>query len=199
MLIPEWMLLEEMKQTTHCRMYATIFQVDVPTTHSQLTGSTEGTHRTPSAPRTPNPNTTQGESSALCKPTFIRFRVQSLSDPEKPIPTTAEIDIDYLDEATRLSITIKRSLKDLEAQHNVEKVQEHMVDEEIEQLVEGTENVDEDEFMDDIFNNHEDPSTRLEPRSDKESPKVKKSDDVLIIHDDDEEEESAGDALIRRK
>ncbi|GJX82497.1 hypothetical protein Tco_0331978 [Tanacetum coccineum] len=53
--------------------------------------------------------------------------------------------------------------------------------------------------MDEILNSQEDPDTRLEPMSDKESPKVKKSANVLIIHDDEEEEESAGDALIRRK
>ncbi|GKD09387.1 hypothetical protein Tco_1189072 [Tanacetum coccineum] len=68
-------------------------------------------HRIPYAPRTPNPDTTKGESSAPCKPTVIR----------------------------------------------------------------------------------------LEPMSDKESPKVKKSANVLIIHDVEEEEESARDALIRRK
>ncbi|GKG64683.1 hypothetical protein Tco_0663659, partial [Tanacetum coccineum] len=67
---------------------------------------------------------------------------------ETPIPTAAEIDIDSLDEATRLSIATARSLEDLEAQQNVEKVQEHLVDEEIEKIVEGGDNVDEDEFMD---------------------------------------------------
>nr|GEZ48164.1 hypothetical protein [Tanacetum cinerariifolium] len=76
--------------------------------------------------------------------------------------------------------------------------QEHLVDEEIEKIVEGGENVDEDEFMDEIFNIEEDPDTRLEPRSHKERPEEEKSADVLIIIDD-EEEESAGDALIRKK
>ncbi|GJW51450.1 hypothetical protein Tco_0092801 [Tanacetum coccineum] len=172
MLIPEWMLTKEMKLTAHYRMYAAIFRVDDPTTQSQLIESTQGTHRTPSSHKTPNPDTTQGELSAPCKPTVIRFRVRSQPDPEKPIPTSAEIDID---------------------------IQEHLVDEEIEQLLEGNENVDTDEFMDEILNSQEDPDTRIEPRSDKESPEVKKSADVLIIHDDEEEEESAGDALIRRK
>ncbi|GKA24829.1 hypothetical protein Tco_0710862 [Tanacetum coccineum] len=142
--IPEWMLAEEIKLTTHYQM-----------THS--------------APKTPNPATTEGESIAPRKPTVI-------------------------------SIPIQISFEDLENQQNVEKVQEHLVDEEIEQLLEGNENVDTDEFMDEIFYCQEDPGTRLEPRSDKESPEVKKSADVLIIHDDDdEEEELAGDALIRRK
>ncbi|GKD92158.1 hypothetical protein Tco_1371995, partial [Tanacetum coccineum] len=77
------------------------------------------------------------------------------------------------------------------------------VDEEIETMVEGTENVDEDEFMDEIFNDQEDTDTRLESGSRKESPEVKKSADksvdVLIIIDDDEEEELAGDDFILRK
>ncbi|GKF45407.1 hypothetical protein Tco_0131959, partial [Tanacetum coccineum] len=121
----------------------------------------DGTYRTFSAPRTPNPATTQ-------------------------------------DEATQVSIATARCFEDLEAQQNVEKVQEHLVDEEIETMVEGTKNVDEGEFTDEIFNDQEDPDTRLEPVSPKESTKVKKSADVLIINDDEEEEESAGDELIRR-
>ncbi|GKG55757.1 hypothetical protein Tco_0574651, partial [Tanacetum coccineum] len=64
---------------------------------------------------------------------------------------------------------------------------------------EGTENVDADEFVDEILNSQEYPDTRLELGSHKESPEVKKSADVLIINDDDEEEESIGDALILRK
>ncbi|GKB16260.1 hypothetical protein Tco_0850183 [Tanacetum coccineum] len=113
---------------------------------------------------------TQGESSAPRKPTVIKFRVRNQLDPKMPIPTATKIDID-----------------------------KHLVEEEIETMVEGTENVDEHEFMDEIFISQEDLSTRLELGSHKGSPEVKKSADVLIINDDDEEEESIGDALIRRK
>ncbi|GJU76128.1 hypothetical protein Tco_1273198 [Tanacetum coccineum] len=60
---------------------------------------------------------------------------------------------------------------DLEAQYNVENVQEHLVDEEIVTMVEGTENVDEDEFIDEIFNDQEHPNTRIKPESHKGSPK----------------------------
>ncbi|GJS60338.1 hypothetical protein Tco_0655122 [Tanacetum coccineum] len=105
---------------------------------------------------------------------YQMFRVRSQPDPETPIPTAAEIDIDSLNEATRLSIARQRSLEDLEAQQNVEKFQEHITDEDLDQILE-------------------------EPRSDKEILEVKKSDDVIIIHDDEEKEESAIDALIRRK
>ncbi|GJS60335.1 hypothetical protein Tco_0655119 [Tanacetum coccineum] len=122
MKIPDWMLTEEMKHTAHYQMYATVFQVDVSTTH---------------APR---------------KPTIIRFRVRSQPDPETPIPIAAEIDIDSLNETTRLSIAGQRSLEDLEAQQNVEKFQEHITDEDLDQILEGNENVDTDEFVDEILN-----------------------------------------------
>ncbi|GKF08334.1 hypothetical protein Tco_0042558 [Tanacetum coccineum] len=119
-------------------MYAIVFWVDVPTMQSQLIESTQGTHRIPSALRTPNHATTEGESSAPRKPTVIRFCVRRQPDPETPIPTVAEIDVD---------------------------IQEHLVDEEIEQLLEGNENVDEDEFMEEVLIIQEDLTTRIEPRS----------------------------------
>ncbi|GKG50339.1 hypothetical protein Tco_0521439, partial [Tanacetum coccineum] len=40
-------------------------------TRSQPIKSTQGTNRTPSAPRPPNPQEQQGESSALKKPIII--------------------------------------------------------------------------------------------------------------------------------
>ncbi|GJV45670.1 hypothetical protein Tco_1430206 [Tanacetum coccineum] len=118
MMIPEWMLMEEMKLTNHYKIYATVFQVDVPMT---------------------------------------QFRVTRRPDPETPIPITVKVDITNLNEDTQISIATQRSLEDLESQQNVETIKEHMMDEELEQLLEGTENVDEDEFLEDIFNDQEDP------------------------------------------
>nr|GEX27738.1 hypothetical protein [Tanacetum cinerariifolium] len=43
-------IIEEMKQTEHYRMYAEVFGIDVPLIQSPPTESTQGTHRTPSAP-----------------------------------------------------------------------------------------------------------------------------------------------------
>ncbi|GJW31982.1 hypothetical protein Tco_0052014 [Tanacetum coccineum] len=57
MRIPPWMITEEMKLTEHYKMYAEVFGLDVPLIQSQPTESTQGTHRTTSAPRTPNPAT----------------------------------------------------------------------------------------------------------------------------------------------
>ncbi|GKE81975.1 hypothetical protein Tco_1551975 [Tanacetum coccineum] len=65
MQIPDWMITEEMKHTEHYRIYAEVFVVDVPLTHSQLTESTQVTHRTPSTPRSPTPKKDTAESSAL--------------------------------------------------------------------------------------------------------------------------------------
>ncbi|GJZ86003.1 hypothetical protein Tco_0657613 [Tanacetum coccineum] len=64
MQIPAWMISEEMKYTEHYRMYAEVFGLDVPLTQSQPTESTQGTHRIPSAPRSPNPKEDVAESSA---------------------------------------------------------------------------------------------------------------------------------------
>nr|GEU70213.1 hypothetical protein [Tanacetum cinerariifolium] len=90
-------------------------------------------------------------------------------------------------------IATQRSLEDFEAQQNVEQVKEHMVDEELLELLEGTENVDVDEFMDDILNSQEDLGNRIYPESYKESPEEKKSVDMITIHFDEVEKESAGD------
>nr|GEX52067.1 hypothetical protein [Tanacetum cinerariifolium] len=64
MRIPDWMITKEMKLTKNYRFYGEVFRVDVPTTQSQQTMSTQGTHRTTSSPRTPTPVVAEGESSA---------------------------------------------------------------------------------------------------------------------------------------
>ncbi|GKG34861.1 hypothetical protein Tco_0437557, partial [Tanacetum coccineum] len=51
----DWMITEDMKHTEHYRMYAEVFGLDVSLTQSQPTESTQGMHRTPSAPRSPTP------------------------------------------------------------------------------------------------------------------------------------------------
>ncbi|GJU11466.1 hypothetical protein Tco_1133862 [Tanacetum coccineum] len=114
MQIPEWMLMEEMELSKHFQLYASAFGVDVSMTQSQPIESIQGTHKTPSTPRPPNHVEHQGESSTPRKPTVIRIRRRSQPNPETLIPTTAEIDISSLDEATQMSIATERSLADLE-------------------------------------------------------------------------------------
>ncbi|GJR63822.1 hypothetical protein Tco_0009887 [Tanacetum coccineum] len=59
-------------------------------------------------------------------------------NPETEILIAAEIDATNLAETIQISIATQRSIEDFKAQQNVEKVKEHMVDKEIENLVEGT-------------------------------------------------------------
>ncbi|GKB04992.1 hypothetical protein Tco_0833187 [Tanacetum coccineum] len=180
---------------TLCKIFARCLTTRV-TGHDQP----PGTHRTTSAHRIPNLEVTKGESSAQCKPTVIRFRVPPRrQDPETPIPTSVEIDITNLDETIQMSIAIQRSIEDYEAQHNVAKVKEHIVDEELDQLLKGAENVDVDAFIDDFLNSQEDPDARIKPRSDKESPKAEKDVDMVTIHNEEVEEGSAGDEFELRR
>ncbi|GJZ31765.1 hypothetical protein Tco_0576812 [Tanacetum coccineum] len=73
MQISDWMITKEMKHTEHYRMYAEVFGLDVPLIQSQPTESTQGTHRTPSAPRSPTPKKDTAESSAPKRSTVDRF------------------------------------------------------------------------------------------------------------------------------
>ncbi|GJT18271.1 retrovirus-related pol polyprotein from transposon TNT 1-94 [Tanacetum coccineum] len=134
MKIPNWMITEEIKLTEHYRMYAEVFRLDISLTQSQPAESTQGMHRTLSAPSSPNPEMDAGDQ------------------------------------------------EEQEARENVELVKEHLASEEIENMVEEPENVIDDSSI--PRNDEQDiPGTRLEPRSDKECPKVEitnsgKSDDI---------------------
>ncbi|GJU63644.1 hypothetical protein Tco_1245479 [Tanacetum coccineum] len=75
MKISDWMITDEMKLTENYWLYAEVFRVDVPTTQSQPIESTQGTLRTTSTPRTPNPEIAEGESSAPRRSTVIRLRI----------------------------------------------------------------------------------------------------------------------------
>ncbi|GKA35971.1 ribonuclease H-like domain-containing protein, partial [Tanacetum coccineum] len=70
----------------------------------------------------------------------------------------------------------QKSREEDKARENVEKFKKHLIAEEIKKLVEGSENVEENvkDNSSPLRNddNHTDPSTRLEPRSDKESLEV---------------------------
>ncbi|GJY62329.1 retrovirus-related pol polyprotein from transposon TNT 1-94 [Tanacetum coccineum] len=148
MRIPTWMITNEMKLTEHYKMYAEVFGLDVPLTQSQPTESTHGTHRTPSAPRQ-----------------FARLT------PPVPVPSAKKADEMILQDMIQVSLVEHKSREEQEARENVALVYEHLAVEEIEKLVEDPENVDDSSPL-----RHDDtsiPGTRLEPRSDKESSKVK--------------------------
>ncbi|GKF44831.1 hypothetical protein Tco_0131383, partial [Tanacetum coccineum] len=90
-----------------------------------------------------------------------------------------------------------KSREEQETRENVELVNKHLASKEIEKMVEGYENI-----IDDSLSPRNDepqiPGTRLEPRSDKESPKVESTNDeeveitnvVIPINVNEEEDES---------
>ncbi|GJW41986.1 hypothetical protein Tco_0070785 [Tanacetum coccineum] len=148
MKIPDWMILDEMKHTEHYRMYAEVFGIDVPLTQSQPTESTQGTHRTPSAPRSPNPKVDAGESSAPKRSTVIHFRNPQmrstcLTSPS-PVPTVDKADEMILQDTLQVSLVENKSREEQEARENVELVNKHLASVEIEKMVEESENVIDD-------------------------------------------------------
>ncbi|GKC11911.1 hypothetical protein Tco_1008693 [Tanacetum coccineum] len=209
MQIPDWMITEEMKHTEHYRMYAEVFGLDVPLTQSQPTESTQGTHRTPSAPRSPNPKMDEAESSAPKRSTVIRFRIPQRRStrltPPAPVPTVDKVDEIILQDTLQVSLAKQKSQEEQEARENVELVNKHLASVEIEKVVEGPENVIDDSS---ILSNDEKniPGTRLEPRSDKESPEVEITNDkkveitnVVIPVNVNEEEEEITDEVYELK
>ncbi|GKB33366.1 hypothetical protein Tco_0872767 [Tanacetum coccineum] len=173
--IPAWMITDEMKLTKHYRMYVEVFGIDVPLTQSQPTESTQGTHRTPSAPRSPNPDKEVAESSAPRRSTVIRLRIPERRStrltPPAPVPTVDKADEMILQDTLQVSLAEHKSHEEQEARENVALVDEHLASEEIEKMVDGQENIVDDSS---IPRNDEPniPGTRIEPRSDKESPEV---------------------------
>ncbi|GKA36892.1 hypothetical protein Tco_0723457, partial [Tanacetum coccineum] len=143
MRIPAWMITEEMKLMEHYKMYAEVFGLDVPLTQSQPTESTQGTHRTPSAPRSPNPATETAESSVPKRSTVIHFRLPSRQSarltPPVPVPTAEKADEMILQDMIQVSLAEHKSHEEQEARENVALVYEHLAAEEIEKLVEDPE------------------------------------------------------------
>ncbi|GJY46906.1 retrovirus-related pol polyprotein from transposon TNT 1-94 [Tanacetum coccineum] len=144
--IKAWMITDEMKLTEHYKMYAEVFGLDVPLTQSQPTESTQGTHRTPSAPRSPNPATETAESSVPKRSTVIHFRLPSRQSarltPPVPVPSAEKADEMILQDMIQVSLAEHKSHEEQEARENVALVDEHLAAKEIEKLVENPENVD---------------------------------------------------------
>ncbi|GJU98733.1 hypothetical protein Tco_1328004 [Tanacetum coccineum] len=174
MKIPSWMIIDEMKLTENYWMYAEAFGVDVPTTRSQPIESTQGTHRTTSAPRSPNPDVDEGESSAQRKFT-VRLRIPPRQStrltPPTPVLTIAEVEDITLRDTIQLSLAEQKRTK----------------------------NDDANEVDTSIPNSQNDPGTRLDPGSYKESPEVEKITDVQPVNVIEEEEKSAEDDYELRR
>nr|GEW48792.1 hypothetical protein [Tanacetum cinerariifolium] len=192
------MITDEMKLMENYKMYDVVFRVDVPTTQSQPIESSYGMHKTTRAPKSPNLDVVEGESSDQHKSIVIRLRIPSRRSTRLTlrtlVPTIAEVKHMTLQGTIQLSIIEQKSHDDFEARQNVEKVNEHLVAEETEKIVEGTKNVEEDVVDNSNLNSQNDPNTRLEPRSYKENPEVEKIAIVLQhVNVIEEEDESAED------
>ncbi|GJS57414.1 hypothetical protein Tco_0652198 [Tanacetum coccineum] len=165
MKIPDWMISDEMKHTEHYRMYAEVFGIDVPLTQSQPTESTQGTHRTPSAPRR-----------------------STLLTPPAPVPTVDKPDEMILQDTLQVNLVEHKSREEQEAKENVELVNKHLTSIEIEKMVEESENViDVSPIPRNVKQNIH--GTRLEPMSDKESPEVEITNVVILMNVNEKEEE----------
>ncbi|GJT64617.1 retrovirus-related pol polyprotein from transposon TNT 1-94 [Tanacetum coccineum] len=165
MKIPDWMISDEMKHTEHYWVYAEVFGIDVPLTQSQLTESTQGRHGTPSAPR---------RSTRLT--------------PLGPVSIIDKADEMILQDTLRVSLAEHKSREEQEARENVELVNKHLASEEIEKMVDEPENIIDDSPI--LRNDDQNIlGTRLEPKSDKESPKVEITNVVIPVNVNEEEED----------
>ncbi|GKB16798.1 hypothetical protein Tco_0850721 [Tanacetum coccineum] len=167
MKIPDWMISDEMKHTEHYQM-------------------------TPSAPRSPNPKVDAGESSAPKRSTVIRFRIPQRRStrltPPALMPTVDKADEMILQDTVQVILAEHKSQEEQEARENVELVNKHLASVEIEKMVEESENVIDDSPIPRNVD-HNIPGTRLEPRSDKESPEVEITNVVIHVNVNEEEEE----------
>ncbi|GJT31628.1 retrovirus-related pol polyprotein from transposon TNT 1-94 [Tanacetum coccineum] len=100
MQIPDWMIIEEMKQTEHYRMCGDVFGLDVPLTLSQPTESTQGMHRTPAA--------TLRRSTRLTPPALV--------------PIVDKADEMILQDTLQISLAEHKSREEQEARENAELV-----------------------------------------------------------------------------
>nr|GEX92467.1 hypothetical protein [Tanacetum cinerariifolium] len=121
------------------------------------------------------------------------------------IPTTNEADDFILQDTLQVSLAEQKICEELEAIQNLEKVKEYLIAEEIEKLVEGSKNFEENvEVHSSPFRNDDDqndPGSRLEPMSDKEIPEVENiteiSQPINVIKK--EEKSVEDDYELRRK
>ncbi|GKC50361.1 hypothetical protein Tco_1073106 [Tanacetum coccineum] len=127
-------------------MYTEVFGIDVPLSQSQPTESIQGMHRTPSAPRSLNPNMDARMSSAPKRSTMIHFRIPQRRStrltPPAPVPTVDKADEIILQDKLQVSLAEYKSQEEQEARENVELVNKHLASMEIEKMMEGPENVE---------------------------------------------------------
>ncbi|GJS04816.1 hypothetical protein Tco_0321324 [Tanacetum coccineum] len=106
---------------------------------------TEHYRMRPSAPRSPTHKKDIAELSAPKRSTMIHFRLPerifTRLTPPVLVPTVEKADEMILQNTLQVSLAEHKSREEQEARENVELVTKHLTAEEIEKLVEGSENV----------------------------------------------------------
>nr|GEU87196.1 retrovirus-related Pol polyprotein from transposon TNT 1-94 [Tanacetum cinerariifolium] len=201
MKIPDWMISEEMKQTEHYRMYAEAFGINVPLIQLPPTESTQGTHRTPSPPRSRTPKV---DASASTRSTMIHLRLPQqkstrLTSPAPVLIVDKEDEL-ILQHTLQVSLVEHKSRQEQEARENVALVEKLLASKEIEKMVEGQEHVVDDSSIP-RNDDHNILGTMLETKSDKESPKVGITDVIVPVnvYDEEEKEDEITDEVYELK
>ncbi|GJT54558.1 hypothetical protein Tco_0989612 [Tanacetum coccineum] len=193
MLILDEFITDDICATEEYKEYVKVFVgVEVPTIQLQPVVSTQGTHKTTcSAHRSPTLTTSSpqkkrkpvaGETSSPRKSLKVTIRQKKPCKTSLP-PPGDDRERDEMAEVTLLSLTLHKTTLSVKAKENLAKVQEKL-DEEIEKMVEGEDNEESyaSEFAYSVYQDDDDDSGRIEPRSHKEHPEH--------VDDDDDETEN---------
>nr|GEU69834.1 hypothetical protein [Tanacetum cinerariifolium] len=105
-----------------------------------------------------------------------------------------------LQDTLQVSLAEHKSRQEQEARENVALVEKHLASKEIKKMVEGQEHVVDDSLIP-RNDEHNIPGTRLEPRSDKESPEVGITDVIVHVnvYDEEEDEDKITDEVYELK
>ncbi|GJU37378.1 hypothetical protein Tco_1185732 [Tanacetum coccineum] len=185
-----------------------VFGLDVPSDLVTTDESTQGTIGT-SAHRSLTLNGMHWSQVATkwstCELVFVLPKGDLQSTPPAPVPTVDKSDEMILQDTLQISLAEHKSREEQEARENVELVNKHLTSEEIEKMMKGSENV----IDDSLPPRNDEPNilgTRLEPRSDKESPEVEITNNeeveitnVFIPVNVNEEEEEITDEVYELK
>ncbi|GKE72321.1 hypothetical protein Tco_1534362, partial [Tanacetum coccineum] len=179
-------LTEYIKKNEGYKAYDDYNGVEVPTTQSTPVVSTQGMNRTLSTPRTPKSKRTSpkkkekvvGESSKPRKPLRIKL-ITKRPDRLISIPTYTKIEKEHLTKAEQISLAEAESAKEAKTKENIASVEKAIIVEEVDKMVDREE--EDGGFVDSLILGQEDPRTRLEPWSYKESLNDKKDDDDALI------------------
>nr|GEW04273.1 hypothetical protein [Tanacetum cinerariifolium] len=120
--------------------------------------------------------------------TNLKIRIKKPRKETSVPPPSNEREREEITEATLLSLTLHKTALAAEAKENIANVQEKLVEDEIENMVEGEgdEEFYASEFAKSMLNNDvDDFGTRIEPRSHKENPKTVNddNDDVDVLNE----------------